>query len=207
MTLRGPTDDELRRLADELSIPLGEEERAWLGRQLAVTTAAYALLEQEPDALPEPVVREREWWTPEGDENPHGAWYVRTQIRERDDGPLAGMRVAVKDNVMVGGVPMMNGTASLEGYAPEIDATVVRRLLDAGAEIAGKAHCENFCLSAGSHTNPAGPVHNPHRRGHTSGGSSSGRRPSSPRATWSWPSEATRGARSVCPPPTAASSE
>ncbi|MEB8330803.1 amidase family protein, partial [Flavobacteriaceae bacterium KMM 6897] len=55
-----------------------------------------------------------------------------------------------------------------------LDATIVTRLLDAGAVIAGKAHCEYFCLSGGSHTNATGPVHNPHKHGYSAGGSSSG---------------------------------
>ena len=62
----------------------------------------------------------------------------------------------------------------MEGYTPEIDATIVTRILQAGGTIAGKAHCENFCLSGGSHTNAAGPVHNPWKRGYMAGGSSSG---------------------------------
>ncbi|HWP41784.1 MAG TPA: amidase [Blastocatellia bacterium] len=57
---------------------------------------------------------------------------------------------------------------------PEIDATVVTRILDAGGEIAGKAVCENFCLSGSSHLADTGPTHNPHRRGYSAGGSSSG---------------------------------
>ena len=57
---------------------------------------------------------------------------------------------------------------------PEIDATVVTRILDAGGTIVGKAHCEYFCLSGGSHTNATGPVHNPHKMGYSAGGSSSG---------------------------------
>jgi amidase len=60
--------------------------------------------------------------------------------------------VALKDNVMLAGVPMMNGASTLEGFVPEMDATIVTRLLDAGATILGKAHCEYFCLSGGSHT-------------------------------------------------------
>ena len=75
---------------------------------------------------------------------------------------------------MLAGVPMMNGSATLEGYIPEIDATLVTRILDAGGEIAGKAHCEAFCISGGSHTNVTGPVHNPWRQGYSAGGSSSG---------------------------------
>lgn len=75
---------------------------------------------------------------------------------------------------MVAGVPMMNGSSLLEGYIPEIDATVVTRILDAGGTIVGKTHCENFCISGGSHTGAKGPVHNPYRMGYPSGGSSSG---------------------------------
>jgi amidase len=75
---------------------------------------------------------------------------------------------------MLAGVPMMNGASTLEGYVPNIDATVVTRILDAGGTIVGKAHCEYFCLSGGSHTSAAGPVHNPRRMGYSAGGSSSG---------------------------------
>src|SRR5215467_1887183 len=85
-----------------------------------------------------------------------------------------GKRIALKDSICLSGVPMMNGSTILEGYIPEIDATIVTRILDAGGTIAGKAHCEFFCLSGGSHTGAAGPVHNPRRMGHSAGGSSSG---------------------------------
>ena len=57
---------------------------------------------------------------------------------------------------------------------PDVDATIVERILDAGGEIAGKAVCEYYCVSGGSHTSSTGPVHNPHKRGYTTGGSSSG---------------------------------
>ena len=75
---------------------------------------------------------------------------------------------------MLAGMPMMNGASTLEGYVPDIDATIVTRILDAGGSIVGKAHCEYFCASGGSHTCAAGPVHNPYRMGYSSGGSSSG---------------------------------
>ena len=92
----------------------------------------------------------------------------------RADGPLRGRTVVIKDNIMVADVPMANGSRTLEGYVPEVDATVVTRILDAGGTIVGKATCEGLCLSGGSHTSATGPVHNPHRRGHSAGGSSSG---------------------------------
>ena len=69
---------------------------------------------------------------------------------------------------------MMNGSATVEGFIPRRDATVVTRLLDAGATITGKAVCEDLCFSGGSHTSRTGPVLNPWDRGRSAGGSSSG---------------------------------
>ena len=82
--------------------------------------------------------------------------------------------MAVKDNICVAGVPMMNGSRVLESYVPEVDATVVTRILDAGGVIAGKAACEDLCFSAGSHTCATGPIRNPHNPKHSTGGSSGG---------------------------------
>ena len=101
---------------------------------------------------------------PQPEDNPYNAWYWRTEITGAPSGPLTGKTIAIKDNVCVAGVPMMNGCAVLEGYVPEIDATVVTRILDAGGTILGKAVCENLCLSGGSHTTATGPVRNPHKK-------------------------------------------
>jgi amidase len=57
---------------------------------------------------------------------------------------------------------------------PDVDATVVTRVLDAGGAIAGKAACEDLCFSAGSHTCATGPIRNPHNPRHSTGGSSGG---------------------------------
>src|SRR5262249_58088440 len=100
--------------------------------------------------------------------------YVTTTIKTRPDGRLAGKRIALKDNVCLAGVPMMVGAKLLEGCVPEVDATIVTRILDAGGEIAGKAVCEYYCVSGGSHTSDSGPVHNPRKRGYSAGGPSSG---------------------------------
>lgn len=104
---------------------------------------------------------ERAWSAPAPKDNPLGAWYVRTEIREKPDGPLAGKRVVVKDNTAVAGVPMMNGSRTVEGFVPREDASVVARLLAAGATVVGKSTCEDLCFSGGSHTGKPGPVRNP----------------------------------------------
>ncbi len=121
------------------------------------------------EQAPEPPARA---WQEAG--NPLGAWYVTTDIAGAADGPLAGKTVAVKDNIAVAGVPMMNGSTTVAGFVPSSDATVVTRLLAAGATIKGKAACEDLCFSGGSHTNKVAPVHNPWDAERSAGGSSSG---------------------------------
>lgn len=69
---------------------------------------------------------------------------------------------------------MMNGASTLEGFVPDVDATIITRILDAGGTILGKATSEYFCLSGGSHTSSPAPVENPHKPGYSAGGSSSG---------------------------------
>lgn len=109
--------------------------------------------------------------------NPLGAWYVTTDIAASnvaDDAVLSGKRVAIKDNITVAGVPMMNGSRSLEGFVPSRDATVVTRLMEAGAVVAGKAVCEDMCFSGSSFTPASGPVRNPWDPEREAGGSSGG---------------------------------
>jgi len=86
-------------------------------------------------------------------------------------GALAGTTVALKDNIFLAGVPLMSGSSVFEGFVPDEDATVATRVLDAGAEILGKAVCENLCLDFGSHTAATGPVRNPHDPTRVTGGS------------------------------------
>ena len=136
---------------------------------LSPRTASYM-----PDELPVVKYPRTPGYRVTAAENPYNAWYYKTTVKGAPVGKLAGKTVALKDNVMLAGVPMMNGASTLEGFVPEMDATIVTRLLDAGAVILGKAHCEYFCLSGGSHTSAAGPVHNPMKHGYSAGGSSSG---------------------------------
>lgn len=72
------------------------------------------------------------------------------------------------------GWPLLIGSAVMEGFTPDEDATVVTRMLDAGAEIAGKATCENMSFSGGSNTSFPEPVRNPRDPTRMAGGSSSG---------------------------------
>lgn len=174
MPIPKPDPAEVAQLAARLGYRVNAEDAAVYAQLMAGMLGAYDALEQiDDDLLPVRHARGA-WQFPRAADNPHNAWYVRTSLKGVAQGPLAGRRVAVKDSIMVAGVPMMNGASLLEGYVPAVDATVVTRVLDAGAEIVGKTHCEYFCLSGGSHTGALGPVHNPHRQGWSAGGSSSG---------------------------------
>ena len=117
---------------------------------------------------------EREYNKAAEADNLHGAWYVKTRIVGAAQGPLAGKTVVIKDNVSVAGVPMANGSLSLDGYIPSEDATVVKRLLAAGATVVGKSVCEDLCFSGASFTSASGPVKNPWDLTRNAGGSSSG---------------------------------
>src|ERR671925_1315312 len=138
------------------------------------SVAAYNVVDAMPDNLPRVKYPRTPGYRPTGEENRHNAWYVKTRVEGAARGKLKGKTVALKDNIMLAGVPMMNGSATLEGYVPDFDATIVTRMLDAGGTIVGKVHCEYFCFSGGSHTSAAGPVQNPRKPGYSAGGSSSG---------------------------------
>jgi amidase len=165
---------ELRQAALKLGMSPSDDYLRAVEQIVGPLAQAYAALDAMPDELPVVKYPQRPWHRPQGDENRHGAWYVKTAIKGAPGGKLAGRRVALKDNVCLAGVPMMIGANVLEGYVPDVDATVVTRILDAGGEIAGKAVCEYFCMSGGSHTSSTGPVQNPRKPGYTTGGSSSG---------------------------------
>ncbi len=134
----------------------------------------YQIVDALTESLPEVRYPRKPGHRPAPEDNPYNAWYVLSEVQGSEGGALAGLSVALKDNVCLAGVPMMNGASTLEGYMPEIDATLVTRMLDAGAVIQGKAQCEYFCVSGSSHTSALGPVRNPHDETRSAGGSSSG---------------------------------
>ncbi len=172
MTVERPTGDRLAGIARRLGFVLTDQER---GEFQALVSEALEVHDWIDEVAPPPAIeRDRTGRAPSPEENPLGAWYWRTNITNGGSGSLAGKSLAVKDNICVAGVPMMNGTSVLEGFVPERDASVVQRVLEAGATIAGKAVCESFCFSGASHTSDTGPVRNPYDPTRSSGGSSSG---------------------------------
>jgi amidase len=173
MPIQPPDRAALEAAARHFGLNLSTDTLATLAPMVGGMLGSWDVIE-ELYAADAPQAPERRWQRPEGDDNPFNAWYVTCEVEGAGDGPLAGRTVAIKDNTMVAGVPMMNGSRTVEGFVPTRDATIVTRLLDAGATITGKAVCEDLCFSGGSHTARTGPVRNPWDETRTPGGSSCG---------------------------------
>jgi amidase len=174
MPLRPPDDKDLGALAERYRLGLSDADRAEFSPFVSGLLGSWDVIDQLYSRTAPKPRDDRKWFRPDDAENPLGAWYVRTEITEGGDGPLAGRTVAIKDNTMVAGVPMMNGSETVEGFVPTRDATIVSRLLAAGATITGKAVCEDLCFSGSSFTSRSGPVRNPWDPSRSAGGSSSG---------------------------------
>ena len=169
-----PTIDELETIAEQYHLSLSKDDLNIYQGVIEGAIGSYNRVAElkEPKLLVK-YPRER-GDRPSPQENPLNAWYWRCSIKGASSGKLVGKKIALKDNVCVAGIPMMNGSAVLEGFVPDVDATIVTRILDAGAEIIGKAVCEDLCFSGGSFTSATGPVLNPHNPKFNAGGSSSG---------------------------------
>ena len=176
----GPvTTEALHDVCNVLGVKLKNEETEDYRKLLAVFDESAQELMDMPDYIP-PVDTTR---FPRKDihqmpkeNNTHGAWAWRCSIQDTqpNDGPLKGKKVVLKDMISVKDVPMLMGTEFVEGFVPNMDATVTTRILESGGHILGKATCENLCHSATSHSAPTGAVDNPYAKGYSSGGSSSG---------------------------------
>jgi amidase len=169
-----PTVRQLGEVAERLGFHMSGSDLESFIRLMGGAIAAYNLLDSIPDNLPQVRYPRGPGYKPAGEENKYGAWYWKTSVQGASSGKLRGKKIVVKDTVCLAGVPMSGGASVLEGYVPDVDATIVTRILDAGGEIVGKAVCEYFSVSGGSHTSATGPVHNPRRMGYSAGGSSSG---------------------------------
>jgi len=160
----------VRNHAEAYTFGLDEETVAAFAQEFAGQNDLLTNLERYAEN--EAPVRDYHWAT--DDEDPLGGFLTKTNVSTTDEGPIAGLELAIKDNIAVAGVPMTCGSKVMESYVPTEDATVVSRLLDAGGTIVGKANMDEFAFGGDKSTLPYRLARNPRNPEHQPGGSSVG---------------------------------
>src|SRR5436190_14139065 len=86
---------------------------------------------------------------------------ARTVDRELRKAPLAGVPVAIKDNICTRGIVTTAASRMLKNFVPPYDATVIRKLESAGAIILGKTNCDEFAMGSSTENSAFGPSRSP----------------------------------------------
>src|SRR5262244_2730747 len=113
MSLTRPGKDDFRRIAEMYGFGLSDQESETLLHMAAGTLASYERLDQlSPPRLPVKYPRDA-GHAPSPEENPHNAWAWRCEIKGANSGKLAGKKIALKDNICLAGMPLLNGSSVL----------------------------------------------------------------------------------------------
>ncbi len=174
MPIHPPTADDLRELGEELFLDLRPEELEAFRELILERLDSYETIRSyDPEPRPDrstPRLRDSGSRATDG---PHNAWVTSCFVEGDENGNLEGWDVAIKDNVCVAGVEMTCGSNVVEGYVPNVDATVVIRLLEAGADVVGKTNMDDMAITETGHS-AFEAITNPHDDDYLAGGSSGG---------------------------------
>lgn len=164
---------ELESLADTIGIDIRDAEMEKLEATVDTLLEDLEAVDRLP-AIESATMRDRRWRPP--DSNPYNAIARLCHVPPSADhsGELAGVDIGLKEIIAIAGIPMECGSAVMNGYVPGTDATVVKRLREAGGAITMSLTLDEFAGSASGTTGSYGPVMNPHDSERTAGGSSGG---------------------------------
>src|SRR5437899_3280194 len=137
MGIEAPDRKAIQKSAARFGISLADSDADTYAAMLEGVVEAYRRLDAMEDIAPPIKFPRSVGRAPRPEENPYNAWVWLGPIEGAKTGLLAGKRVGVKDNVCIAGFPMRNGSPIFEGFVPDIDASVVTRVLEAGGTIVG----------------------------------------------------------------------
>ncbi|MGO9507116.1 MAG: amidase, partial [Mycobacterium sp.] len=110
MTVSRPSMADIDAAAKHFGLHLDADVQRQYLAVVRHTLRSYDVVDELYDAFARPQAPDRAYRFPQPGDNPLGAWYVTAEIASGADGPLSGRTVAVKDNIAVAGIPMMNGS-------------------------------------------------------------------------------------------------
>lgn len=157
-------------MKDEFSVSAVELGRRLASRQVGVRAVVESCLKQIGQDQ-----QTNAWITVDAERALARADQVQASLDRGDTlSPLAGVPIAVKDNISTKGLRTTCASRMLANYVPPYDATVIERSLTAGLIPVGKTNLDEFAMGSTSETSWFGPVRNPWNLARVPGGSSSG---------------------------------
>ena len=158
----------MNRILDLTALELGRQIKAGaVSAPEAVQAALERIVQVEPDL--------NAYVTVDGDRAMEQAGRVQRRIESGElTGPLAGVPVAIKDNLCTKDLKTTCSSRILENFVPTYTAYAVQKLEEAGAVILGKTNMDEFAMGSTTETSYFGQTRNPWNRDHVPGGSSGG---------------------------------
>ncbi|MFC7116532.1 amidase family protein [Natronoarchaeum sp. GCM10025703] len=175
--IRPPTSGDVLQYASKHGIRLTDDQASEYADLIGSKLGVLEQLETLPAPSPTGTTHHRDrqmGYRPDSSEDPLNAFVRRCLIDGAETGSLSGVTVGVKDNIAVGGIELTAGSKAFEGFVHSFDATIVTRLLDAGAEVVGKTTPDELAVSGSGVPTAMGPILIPHSNQHLAGGSSGG---------------------------------
>jgi amidase len=177
MTVRRPSRENLKDISERHHLHLTEAELETYYDVVCGVMGSYDALDQIPDPVRPLTEAVRQVGArPEPEDDPLNGVVRLCSVKAvaQNGGALSGKTIGLKDTISVAGIPLTCASRLLWDYTPDSDATVVKRLLEAGGHITHILNTDDFGFAGTGHTSGYGPARNPVNPDHHPGGSSCG---------------------------------